>query len=148
MSQRPAAKSEIGSRPVHRSSADDEPIRRTAANTTAEGGKSEIEQSLVTSAATLPEFVHLANSDTSGLVRLTLASTLQRLPVSQRLDLAAALLARKEDADDHNLPLLIWYGLIPAGTPTQQPSPSCCEGELPTRKFIAHRLTEGHEESA
>jgi len=27
--------------------------------------------------------------------------------------LAAALLARKTDANDHNLPLLIWYGLIP-----------------------------------
>ena len=51
----------------------------------------------------------------SGLVRLTLASTLQRLPVAQRAALAAPLLARGEDADDHNLPLLVWYGITPLG---------------------------------
>ncbi len=55
----------------------------------------------------------MAQEDPSGLVRLTLASTLQRLPVAQRPTLAAPLLAHKEDASDHNLPLLIWYGLIP-----------------------------------
>jgi len=59
-------------------------------------------------AAALPDFIRLAKADTSGLVRLALASTLQRLPVSQRAGLAAALLARKTDANDHNLPLLIW----------------------------------------
>ena len=59
------------------------------------------------------EFENLARSDRSGLVRLTLASTLQRLPVANRASLAAPLLAHKEDANDHNLPLMIWYGLIP-----------------------------------
>src|SRR5439155_18379881 len=67
-------------------------------------------QSLVTSAATLKEFVHLAKTDSSGLVRLALGSTLQRLPVSQRADLAAPLLARQEDANDHNLPLVAGSG--------------------------------------
>jgi hypothetical protein len=47
------------------------------------------------------------------LVRLTLASTLQRLPLIKRLRLAEALASREEDADDHNLPLLVWYGLMP-----------------------------------
>jgi putative membrane-bound dehydrogenase-like protein len=65
------------------------------------------------SAALMDRFVTLAGSDSSGLVRLTLASTLQRLPVSLRPRLAAALVARGEDAADHNLPLLVWYGLIP-----------------------------------
>jgi hypothetical protein len=56
----------------------------------------------------------LATNDPSGLVRLALASTLQRMPVGRRADLTAALMTRSEDADDHNLPLLVWYGMIPA----------------------------------
>src|SRR5262249_50636396 len=65
---------------------------------------------------TLAEFVRLAREDRSGLVRLFLASALQRLPVARRPDLAAALLGHEEDADDHNLPLLIWYGVEPLAT--------------------------------
>ena len=52
-------------------------------------------------------------SDPSGLVRLTLASTLQRLPVSSRGELAQALAGRAEDAQDHNLPAMVWYGITP-----------------------------------
>jgi putative heme-binding domain-containing protein len=58
-------------------------------------------------------FVELAKTDQSGLVRLALASTLQRLPIAQRPALAKALATRSEDADDHNLPALVWYGLAP-----------------------------------
>lgn len=58
-------------------------------------------------------FCEMARTDPSGLVRLALASTLQRLPAVQRSALASALMSRGEDADDHNLPLLVWYGLIP-----------------------------------
>jgi len=54
-----------------------------------------------------------AAEDPSGLVRLALASTLQRLPPVDRPRLAAALLAHGEDAHDHNLPALIWFGLMP-----------------------------------
>ncbi len=61
----------------------------------------------------LPELQRLARDDSSALVRLTLASTLQRLPVEFRPALAELLVAHQEDADDHNLPLMIWYGLIP-----------------------------------
>jgi putative membrane-bound dehydrogenase-like protein len=59
------------------------------------------------------EFETLARSDSSGLVRLTLTSALQRLPVSSRPAIAAALVARKEDATDAQLPLMVWFGLIP-----------------------------------
>ncbi len=61
----------------------------------------------------LPSLVAMANEDSSALVRLTLASTLQRIPTDSRATLAAALVSRGEDADDHNLPLMVWYGLIP-----------------------------------
>ncbi len=60
----------------------------------------------------LHEFAALARNDPSALVRLALASTLQRLPVNQRVELAEALLSRSEDNADHNLPSLIWTGLV------------------------------------
>ena len=59
------------------------------------------------------QLADVARTDPSGLVRLVLASTMQRLPVSQRESLANALLSRSEDDADHNIPSLIWTGLIP-----------------------------------
>ncbi len=55
----------------------------------------------------------LAESDPSALVRLHLASMLQRLKPDDRWEIGRALLAHGEDADDDNLPLLIWYGIEP-----------------------------------
>lgn len=113
------------------------------------GGKSEPEQNVTTQVATLTDLVRRAKTDGSGLVRLALASTLQRLPVSRRGDLAAALMARKEDANDHNLPLLIWYGLIPvADADPAALAALAADCEMPfTRKFIARRLAEDIEKN-
>ncbi len=47
-------------------------------------------------------------------MRLTLASTLQRLPLDARGDLAVALM-RHDDGRDHNIPLMVWYGLMAVG---------------------------------
>ncbi len=55
----------------------------------------------------------VASSDKSPLVRLSLASALQRMPPDIRWPIAAALLSHAEDADDHNLPLMYWYGIEP-----------------------------------
>jgi putative membrane-bound dehydrogenase-like protein len=49
----------------------------------------------------------------SPIVRRELASALQRLPISERKDLATALLKYAEDKDDPMIPLLIWYGIEP-----------------------------------
>ena len=57
-------------------------------------------------------FVGMARTDSSGLVRLALASTLQRMPLADRPVLASALAARAEDARDHNLPRLVWFGIM------------------------------------
>lgn len=88
-----------------------------------------------------------ANADSSALVRLALASTLQRLPVGSRVELARALVAHKEDAHDHNLPSLIWYGLIPVADAMPHTLVTVAgECELPlTRKLIARRLAEDIE---
>ena len=59
--------------------------------------------------------VTMAREDSSGLVHRQLASTLQRLPVEHRSELAIELVKRTEHAKDHDLALLTWYGLIPLG---------------------------------
>ncbi len=53
----------------------------------------------------------LAKDDPSPIVRLALASGLQRIPLSQRWSLAARLMAHEEDSRDANIPLLLWYGV-------------------------------------
>ncbi|TWT59232.1 PVC-type heme-binding CxxCH protein [Allorhodopirellula solitaria] len=53
-------------------------------------------------------------AESSPLIRRNLASTLQRLPASLRAEAAGELLRFSGDQDvgDHNLPKLIWYGLM------------------------------------
>lgn len=60
-------------------------------------------------------FIKMARDDQSGLVHLTLASTLQRMPIPNRAELAMELVKHKSYANDRDLPSLIWYGLIPVG---------------------------------
>jgi len=62
---------------------------------------------------TLRRFAMLAREDPSALVRLYLASALQRVPVEKRWSVLTALLGRDEDAADPNLPLMIWYAAEP-----------------------------------
>lgn len=64
---------------------------------------------------TVARLVAMAKSEADPAVRLTLASTLQRLPLEQRKELAKALLAHAADANDHNLPLMLWYGVTGLG---------------------------------
>ncbi|MDZ4685454.1 MAG: PVC-type heme-binding CxxCH protein [Planctomycetaceae bacterium] len=61
----------------------------------------------------LARFGELAATDTSALVRLHLASVLQRLEPKSRWPIAESLVRRSEDAQDANLPLMIWYGIEP-----------------------------------
>ena len=55
----------------------------------------------------------LAADDPSPMVRLHLASALQRLPLEQRWTIAEALVAHEKDADDQYLPFMYWYGIEP-----------------------------------
>jgi putative membrane-bound dehydrogenase-like protein len=64
--------------------------------------------------ATLRHFAALASRDRSPLVRLYLASALQRVPAARRWDVLSGLLAHAEDATDHNQPLMVWYAAEPA----------------------------------
>lgn len=55
----------------------------------------------------------LAAADASPTARLYASSAMQRLPMEQRWAIADGLVSHAEDADDHNLPLLTWYGIEP-----------------------------------
>ena len=55
----------------------------------------------------------LAEFETSLVVRLYLASAMQRMEIQARRKIATALMSQAENADDHNLPLMIWYGYEP-----------------------------------
>ncbi|HEX4000719.1 MAG TPA: PVC-type heme-binding CxxCH protein [Pirellulales bacterium] len=66
------------------------------------------------SAAVQQELAQLAEIEPSPFVRLNLASGLQRMPLGERWSIAGSLASHAEDADDHNLPLMLWYGVEPA----------------------------------
>ena len=87
-------------------------------------------------------------SEPAAALRLTLASTLQRLPLQQRSALAAALMQHVEDAQDHNLPLLVWYGLMPLGA-NRELTDLAAQSQWPiTRQLIVRRLSEEIGEAA
>ena len=64
-------------------------------------------------ASILSRFAELARTDPSPVVRLYLASALQRLPLDERWEIVEGLVGHAEDAADHNLPLMYWYAAEP-----------------------------------
>jgi putative membrane-bound dehydrogenase-like protein len=61
----------------------------------------------------LLKLAEMAVKDPAPLVRLYLASALQRLGTEQRRAIAMGLLQHAEDTHDAYLPLVIWYGIEP-----------------------------------
>ncbi len=96
------------------------------------------------SAPVLAKFETMARKDSSSMVRLALASTLQRLPISDRWKIAGALLAHEEDATDQNLPLMIWYAIEPMVTADRSRSVQLmAQCKIPeVRQFISRRMAE------
>jgi hypothetical protein len=99
------------------------------------------------SGALMQRFTRMARDDKSGLVRLGLASLLQRLGNADRWPIAEALCEHAQDANDQNLPLMIWYGIEPI-----VPSDSTRAVKLMAstkmslvRQFIARRLAAGYD---
>lgn len=71
------------------------------------GGRDEVD------ASRLNPVLHGSMLERSGLGRLALATVMQRIPVSERWLLASNLFEKPEDADDPNLPGLVWTALVP-----------------------------------
>ena len=99
------------------------------------------------SEAARAEFARMAHEDKSPLVRLYLASAMQRLLLKQRVPVLAHLLAHTEDKDDQNLPLMYWYATEPVVAADRVAAvkllPAC---QIPkVRQFITHRMATGRD---
>ena len=94
-------------------------------------------------AVALDKFCRLAERGNSPLVRLQLASALQRLGADSRWPLAEALATRADDAGDQNLPLMLWYGAEPlVESDLNRYVDLACETEIPLlRQHVARRIT-------
>ena len=65
------------------------------------------------SEALLAKFAKMAKSDSSPVVRLYLASALQRFPHEKRWSILEGLASHAEDKDDNNIPRMVWLALEP-----------------------------------
>jgi putative membrane-bound dehydrogenase-like protein len=65
------------------------------------------------SPSALAKFTAMAEKDCSPIVRLYLAAALQRISMAERWPIAQNLVAHAEDAADHNLPKMLWFGIEP-----------------------------------
>jgi putative heme-binding domain-containing protein len=91
---------------------------------------------------TLDTLAQLATSDPSPVVRLAIASALQRIELAERWPILEALVAHGEDANDHNLPLMVWYAAEPAvAADPGRGIELAGRAKIPVvREFIARRL--------
>ena len=91
--------------------------------------------------AALKKFAAMAVSDASPVVRLYLASALQRIPLTERWAIAQGLVTHAEDIADHNLPKVIWFGIEPlVPTDSNRALALAAESALPQiTQWIARR---------
>jgi len=99
------------------------------------------------SEAARAEFARMADEDKSPLVRLYLASAMQRLLLEQRVPVLAHLLAHTEDEDDQNLPLMYWYATEPVVAADRVAAVKLLTAcQIPkVRQFITHRMATGRD---
>lgn len=93
----------------------------------------------------LTKWGEMAGKETSATVRLYLASAIQRIPIEQRWQVLENLAKHKEDADDHNLPLMLWYALEPAVMQDLKKSLALARTtQIPLlTKYVTRRITGG-----
>jgi hypothetical protein len=87
-------------------------------------------------------FEEMAAKDPSPVVRLYLASAMQRTAPDRRWQVLANLLKHGEDANDHNLPYLYWYAAeASVGADPVRGAKLLAESKIPmVRQFIARRI--------
>lgn len=98
-------------------------------------------------AAALTRFAELARRDRSPVVRKYLAAALQRIDDEARWQIASGLLSRGADAEDHNIPKLIWFGMeaLVAAQP-EQALALANDSQIPmVTEFIGRRLVDANE---
>lgn len=95
-----------------------------------------------TPADAAPQFASMARTESSGLVRLFLASAMQRLKPAQRWPIAAAL-TQSDARIDNALTLMVWYGLeaIAPAHPDQALALIEATRAPKLRQYLVRRLT-------
>jgi putative membrane-bound dehydrogenase-like protein len=93
----------------------------------------------------LRDFARLAkHGQPVSVMRLSLASALQRLPLGKRWAIAEELVRHADEANDANIPLMLWYGiepLVPADP--AKAMVLALKAEIPlVRQFIARRVVD------
>lgn len=92
-------------------------------------------------------FARMAREDGSPVVRLYLASALQRLEPETRWNIAGALIRHGEDSPDHNLPKLLWFGIEPlVKTNPNRALELATRSQIPlVSQFIARRVVDADQ---
>ena len=99
--------------------------------------------------AALSRFQDLAIHDPSPLVRLELASALQRMPPAARWPIAEGLVGHSQDASDPSISLMTWYGLEPlVPLDRSRAVDLAASAQIPLiRQFIARRIVAADDQS-
>ena len=92
--------------------------------------------------AVLEALMNLSRGDDSPVVRLYIASALQRIPAEKRWDTLVGLVNQSADVEDHNLPLMYWYAAEPlAAVDSARALALVTEGNLPVlQEFMVRRI--------
>src|SRR4030095_12914912 len=90
----------------------------------------------------LDVFNRQAQQETDSRARLHLASNLARIIPEKRVRAIQALSSREEDANDHNIPLMLWYAINPIADTQPAHLATILEScKIPTlRRLIVRRL--------
>ncbi|MGE5191120.1 MAG: PVC-type heme-binding CxxCH protein, partial [Deltaproteobacteria bacterium] len=90
----------------------------------------------------LDALMTLSRGDDSPVVRLYIASALQRIEPEKRWDILVGLLSQAADNDDHNLPLMDWYAAEPlAEIDAPRALALAAEGNIPlVFEFMIRRI--------
>ncbi|TWU16073.1 PVC-type heme-binding CxxCH protein [Allorhodopirellula heiligendammensis] len=97
----------------------------------------------------LEKFAAMASDDSSKIVRLYLASAVERLPFSDRWSILQRLISHHEDIDDSNLPRMYWFGLEPmVPNHPEKALRLVVNGQIPKlQEFVARRMVSGSVEA-
>lgn len=95
----------------------------------------------------LARFAAMARRDRSPVVRKYLAAALQRIDDEARWMIAEGLVTHREDADDHNIPKLIWFGVEPlvAADPERALELAGASAIPMIPEFVARRLVDADD---
>ncbi len=95
----------------------------------------------------IQKMTDMARNETSAVVRRYLTEALQRINEGERWAIAQYLVQFKEDADDPNIPLMLWFGIEPVIA--KQPEKALVlakESKIPSIvQKIARRLVDGNQ---